>query len=103
MAEARNTAPTTVDIQVELFGQARILTGMRSVEVAVPGHAELGDLAAAIGDACPELVGKVVREDRTGLQESYTFNLNGTSFVGEQPLRLEAGDRLLLFSSMAGG
>ena len=103
MIETKKTAPVTVDVQVELFGQARILSGKRRVGLTVPGRAQPADLAFALSETCPELVGKVLREDRTGLQESYTFNLNGTAFVGNGPLDMKSGDHLLLFSSMAGG
>ena len=103
VVEVRKTTPASVDVRVELFGQARILSGRRHVDVAVPSEAWPEDLATALGKACPELIGKVLREDRSGLQESYTFNLNGTAFVGDGPLHLIPGDHLLLFSSQAGG
>ena len=51
------------------------------------------ELAEALGEACPELVGQVIAEDGRRLQESYTFNLNGTSFVDDEPVRLTRGIR----------
>ena len=90
-------------MQVELFGRARILACRRQVDMAVPSPAQPEDLAASLGETCPELIGAVIREDRSGLQESYTFNLNGTAFVDGGPLDLRPGDHLLLFSSQAGG
>ena len=92
-----------VDVKVELFGLARITSGRREVPVAVPRAAHTSDLAVALAAVCPELVGLAVLEDRSGLEASYTFNLNGTTFVGEQQLELKPDDALLLFSSQAGG
>ncbi len=103
MAKAQRTAPPLIDIKVELFGIARLATGRRLVELAVPDDADPGDLVAALAQSCPELLGKVVREDGSSLLESYTFNLNGTRFVSDQRLQLKPGDTVLLFSSQAGG
>ncbi len=102
MAKARHTA-TKVGIRVELFGMARMACGRRHVAVEVPGVAVLADVVAAVAHACPELVGHVILEDLSGLQESYTFNLNGTAFLTGGRLQLKQGDTLLLFSSQAGG
>ena len=103
MEEISKASGTAVNIQIELFGQARILTGRRQVEIVMPEQAEPGDVVAALVKICPELLGKVIREDRSGLQESYTFNHNGTAFVSHERLHLKQGDSLLLFSSQAGG
>ena len=90
-------------IVVELFGMARISCGRRDVEIEAPLDAGMEGIVEALADACPALVGVAIREDRTGLLDSYTFNLNGTTFVSGSTSRLREGDRLLLFSSMAGG
>ncbi len=96
-------ATTTVRVRVELFGLARLAAGRRQVEVEVPEVAAPSDIATALAEACPALVGRAIREDRTGLKDSYVFNLNGTAFVAGGPLRLRPGDSVLLFSSQAGG
>ena len=101
MVEVPQTA--SVNVGVELFGQARLLADRREVEVTVPEHPHPGDVVAALADALPELVGKVIRDDGSGLLESYIFNLNGIVFVGEERVHLKPGDHLLLFSSQAGG
>lgn len=69
----------------------------------IPGAAAPADVVAALAEVCPELVGRAIREDLSGLMESYVFNLNGTKFVSSESLSLKHGDRLLLFSSQAGG
>ncbi len=102
VAEDRQNEASIV-IRVELFGRARILCERGSVEVEIPPRAATGALAAALAASCPELVGEAIREDRSGLRESYTFNLNGTSFMGDGPTTLSVGDCVLLFSSQAGG
>ncbi len=104
--KSRQSASKTsevVIVRVELFGMARLACGVRHVEIEVPPVAGIGELVAALSRACPELVGDVILRDRSGLQESYTFNLNGTRFLNNERLRLSAGDELLLFSSQAGG
>jgi hypothetical protein len=90
-------------VQAELFGIARMASGRSDVTLAVPEHSYPGDLAAAMASVCPELVGPVITGDRSGLHSSYTFNINGTSFVGDERVRLTPEDTVLLFSSQAGG
>ena len=90
-------------IIVELFGMARISCGRREVEIEAPLDGDVERIVEALANACPALVGVAIREDRTALLDSYTFNLNGTTFVSGGAARLREGDRLLLFSSLAGG
>ena len=92
-----------VNIRVELFGQARVLTGRREVDVELPEDAHIRDVVKALSDLCPALVGGVISEEATELMESYTLNLNGEAFVQGGQLHLKPGDTLLLFSSQAGG
>lgn len=90
-------------IKVELFGMARISCGRSDVEIALPRDGGMEGIVEALADECPALVGIAIRDDRAGLLDSYTFNLNGTTFVSGDTSRLREGDRLLLFSSLAGG
>ncbi len=93
-----------VKIKIELFGLARIKSGTREVEVDVPSVTNVGEVAKVLSENCPVPLGLAILDDKTGLQPSYTFNLNGTEFLGEgEEIRLEQGDSLLLFSSQAGG
>ena len=103
MVRTQGVVSQTVDVTVELFGRARIATGRREVTLVLPSRANTGDVTAALHEACPELGGLAVHEDGSGLLESYTLNVNGTTFVGEDGVLLEAGDTVLLFSSQAGG
>ena len=100
---ATRKAPTQVTINVELFGNARLLAGRKLVRLSVPDDCGLGDIAEGIGLQYPVLVGTVVREDLTGFLDSYTVNLNGVEFIDNRSRRLSDGDSLLVFSSQAGG
>lgn len=103
MPESKISTPVLLDIRVELFGRARMAAGHRQVQVAVPNRARIEDLVSELSRMCPALVGEIIIDDLSGLQPSYTLNINGTSFVGDGPLELEHGDTVLLFSSQAGG
>ena len=103
MVEAARGALESINVRVELFGSARLISGLREIEIAVCKESSPAELVAALGAACPELVGHVIAGDGRRLQESYTFNLNGTTFMGDGPVRLTHGDTVLLFSSQAGG
>lgn len=95
-----------VGVSVELFGMARLACGRGRLDVRVRANATAADVARAAAAACPELVGVALREDGGGLLASYALNVNGVAFVGDDDgghLELREGDRLLLFSSQAGG
>jgi hypothetical protein len=92
-----------IPIQIELFGLAQLVSNRRQVSLEVPPEAAITDITTALADACPALVGPVIRDDLSGLYESYVLNLNGLVFVARKRLQLQPGDTLLLFSSQAGG
>ncbi|HEY7496507.1 MAG TPA: MoaD/ThiS family protein [Candidatus Tectomicrobia bacterium] len=102
MAEHRATL-SLVTIQVELYGLAQLVCGRRQVAIDVLETATIADVATALAKACPALVGTIIRDDLSGLHESYILNLNGLTFVAQSCLTLQSGDTLLLFSSQAGG
>ena len=93
----------TVTVRVELFGTPRIRTGRRQVELSIPQPANRGRLIAALVQECPALVGHGLKEDLTGLEDGFAFNLNGLTFPGESDFILAQGDSVLLISSQAGG
>ena len=95
------TAP--VSIQVELYGLAQMACNRRQMCIDVPSEAVMRDIMQALVHACPALRGLVIRDDLSGLYESYVLNLNGLAFVARDCLQLKSGDTLLLFSSQAGG
>ena len=103
MTEFGVTDRTCVRVRTELFGIARMVSGRDHVTLTVPDRSGSADLAAALACVSPELVGPVITDDRSGLHSSYTFNVNGISFMGDGPVRLTSEDVVLLFSSQAGG
>ena len=103
MPGAGQTTPLLVKVSVELFGNARVISGRSAADITVPASSHDRDIVTALADACPELVGAVVQADLSGLQSSYVFNVNGEKFVADGQLDLSPGDSILLFSSQAGG
>ena len=94
---------TTVRVNVELFGTARMACNRRQIEVNIPARVSVARIASVLALACPELVGVALREDLSGLMASHTLNLNATEFIEDGEVTLSEGDTLLLFSSQAGG
>ena len=92
-----------VMVRVELFGHARAIAGVRDVQVALPTQSSARDLAAALAGAMPTLVSTALEDDGSALLSSYTANLNGLAFMGDEPVQISTGDTIFLFSSQAGG
>jgi molybdopterin converting factor small subunit len=98
-----NGVTAIIRVKVELFGTPRIHCGTTAVELSVPYPANRNSLVAALAKQCPPLVGHGLKEDLTGLDDGYVFNLNGLAFLGDADFILADGDSLLLLSSQAGG
>ena len=98
-----NGGKPTVRVKVELFGTPRIHCETKEVDLAVPYPANRSNLVATLADQCPSLVGHGLKDDLTGLDDGYVFNLNGLAFLGGDDFALADGDSLLLLSSQAGG
>ena len=95
--------PETAVVNVELFGQARLATGIKTVTLTLPSQCFASDLAAALRTAVPELDGLAVDDEGVDLMSSYTANVNGRSFLEGASVRIADGDRIFVFSSQAGG
>ena len=98
-----NSPSPVFSVQVELYGRPQIIVGRRKVNIRVPENALMRDITTALAEVCPELLGDVILEDCSGLQTSYIFNLNGTTFVDNEMIHLTPNDTMLLFSSQTGG
>ena len=84
---------------VELYGQARLLCGCRSVHV--PG-ATLREILTALARLKPALIGAVLSVDGQ-LTPAYAANLNGLRFCTNPNEPVAETDQLLLISSLSGG
>jgi molybdopterin converting factor small subunit len=96
-------APYSVPVRVELFGHARTVAGVSEVRLTLPPTASASDLAVALASALPALVSTALDEDGAALLSSYTANVNGIVFMGDDPVPISRGDSIFLFSSQAGG
>lgn len=92
-----------VIVRVELFGHARTVAGVRDLKLALPPRSGASDLAAALADELPSLLSVALESDCSRLLPSYTANLNGLEFMGDEPIPISPGDTIYLFSSQAGG
>ena len=92
-----------VIVRVEIFGHARSVTGVHHVRIEIPSESNTRNLAVALADALPALVSIALNEDGSALLSSYTANLNGLAFIGDEPVAISPGDCIYLFSSQAGG
>jgi molybdopterin converting factor small subunit len=88
--------------RIELFGVARLAAGRNHVDLTLDATSTLADAVAALGKACPALVGKAVLADGR-LAEGYVLNLDGRSFCADLSRPVQPGERILLLSSEAGG
>ena len=103
------TTGSAVVITVELFGMARVHTGVNSIELSVGAQTPVADLLRALAQRCPELMNKAlsVSDDGTvAVGDGYALNRNGLVFLSpdvDAPLDWVSGDSLLLLSNQAGG
>ena len=85
--------------RVELYGQARLLAGVRTVEA--PGST-VGEALQALVRTHPSLAGAVLEPDGRPTP-AYAVNLNGLRFCSDLSEPVSESDELLLISSIAGG
>ena len=97
------TEQSGIAVKVELFGTPRLVAGRREIELVMPRMAARQEFADALAQACPALVGKVIRDDLSGLQDGYVINRNGLAFLRGDRLDVQPGDSLLILSNQAGG
>ena len=97
----------TVLITVELFGLARIKAGVNTLPLQIDAQSTVAELALALAQKCPALLGNALREDDgITIAEGYALNRNGLTFLPADagtPLALQPSDTLLLLPNQAGG
>ena len=91
-----------VTVTVELFGNARLIAKRSMLKIDLLSEIAADDVARSLAKIQPELVGEIIEPDGT-LMSSYTINLNGVLFISDVRVSIKDGDRILLFSSQAGG
>ena len=70
----------------------------------MPAGSALSGVLLALAERVPALTGAVIQADGRGLAAGYTCNLNGLEFVRQpETTPIGDGDRILIFSSDAGG
>ena len=89
--------------RVEFYGPARLYADARVIEVELSEPSTLASLVRLLAERRPELVGPVIRPDARWLHAGYIFNRNGRDFLPDPAAIVQAGDRLLLLASAAGG
>jgi len=89
-------------LKVEMFGLSPF-TSTSAVDLELNSGATLADVTRGLARQMPELVGRVIEKDLSGLIETYGFYVNG-QFMADQPdLRLKEGDRVVLLLLATGG
>jgi len=89
---------------VELYGLARVLAGEKTVELQLGVGATVRDALSELGLARPELVGRVLKDDLSGVTEGHSLALDGTTFVDDpKSVTLHGGERVLILANAAGG
>ena len=95
----------TKNVLVEFTGLSRVLTGQVEQSLCLSASAELHDVVQAISDKYPALVGEVIESDERSLIPTNLFSINGEQILHEGQLQYipNDGDRLILWSLLAGG
>jgi molybdopterin-guanine dinucleotide biosynthesis protein A/molybdopterin converting factor small subunit len=93
----------SIHCTVELFGMARLTAHTRQVSLEVPSGSTLSQVLAALAEALPVLVGRVISPDRSSMVNGYACNVNGLHFVRTSTASINQGDSILIMSADAGG
>jgi molybdopterin converting factor small subunit len=100
VADATTGYDSPVRVRVELFGVPRLVAGRRAIEIETAGST-LGEVARALGQACPELRGRVL--DRSDwLLDCYLFAVD-QRFTRDAAATVTDDTAVLLVASSAGG
>ncbi len=69
----------------------------------IPEVSDRKDLAFALSEVCPDLVGVAINNDGTDIKDTYSINLNGLKFLDSTSFHVVSGDSIILLSNQAGG
>jgi molybdopterin converting factor small subunit len=88
---------------VQLFGLPREASELREVEVKLKDEANLEDVISALRREIPTMEGRAIRAGENRLMEHCAFNINGRFYLGDEEIKLQDGDRILLLTLATGG
>ena len=89
-------------VEVELLGVARLIAKRETLTIAVDEPLRLAGLLARLSQVSPALVGTVLTEEGE-LLCGHALSRNGVELLRDPDEEIRSGDRLLLFSTTAGG
>jgi len=96
---------TRMQVNIELFGLPRIITGEKIITLSLQDDASFRDVVRALAQRHPEMMEDVIKIDGETLQSPNILNLNGRRMI--QPHQMDEnirdGDKLVLMSMSAGG
>ena len=88
---------------VELFGPARLASGVRYIALELEHPISVRELTSMLAGRCPSLMDGILDVGLGTVGAGYILNRNGREFlVGPDPL-INPGDSILLLSSAVGG
>lgn len=94
-----------MQVNIELFGLPRIITGEKIITLSLQDDASFRDVVRALAQRHPEMMEDVIKIDGETLQSPNILNLNGRRMI--QPHQMDEnirdGDKLVLMSMSAGG
>jgi len=95
----------TMQVQVELLGLSRIVTGQKELALEIQEGTTFRGITRMLCDMYPALVGNVIQSDHETLQAPNIYNLNARRMIQARQMDEcpSEGDRIILMSMSAGG
>ncbi len=88
---------------VEMYGISPGITELTRAEIELNEGAGINELVAALRARVPSLEGPVIQSEYNRLTEAYTFIINGQFHLGEDEIKIQKGDRVVLVLLAFGG
>ena len=92
-------------VTVEFLGVAGLAAGTREVTLELPEGTTFRQIVRQLSEQYPDLVGKVIAEDRETMFGSNILNRNGKTVIRDELLDTcpQDGDQLFIMAILAGG
>ncbi len=92
-------------VTVEFLGVAGLAAGTREVTLELPEGTTFRQIVRRLSERYPDLVGKVIAEDRETMFGSNILNRNGKTVIRDELLDTcpQDGDKLFIMAILAGG